>query len=73
MAADELAAIIAELESLSERLSDLALDALREAVAAGDSKRPDLERQTTRARNAIERAIAILSRRERAAVEESDA
>jgi hypothetical protein len=35
---------------------------LREAVAAGERGRPERERRITRARNALERAIAILER-----------
>jgi hypothetical protein len=48
------------LAGIAEELADLALDALREAVEAGESARPDLERRVTRARHQVERAIAAL-------------
>jgi hypothetical protein len=72
MADDELAEIVAELEHVSERLADLALNALREAVEAGEQSRPDLERRSTRARNAVERAISLLSRHDRDDPEDLD-
>jgi hypothetical protein len=52
--------ICAELAAINERLADLSMDALREAIGAGESKRPDLERRITRARHAVERAIGTL-------------
>ncbi|HLI15703.1 MAG TPA: hypothetical protein VKV23_06605 [Acidimicrobiales bacterium] len=60
MSEGELAAIVGELRALSERLDDVALDALRRAAEAGATARPPLERRVTRARHAIERAIALL-------------
>ena len=54
--------IIANLQSISEDLADKALDALKEAHRDGQSKRPELERQLTQARRAIEKAIGVLSR-----------
>ena len=63
MSGDEaLEPICAELRGLVERLDGLAFDALREAVAAGASGRPERERRIVRARNALERAISILER-----------
>jgi hypothetical protein len=59
--AGELEEIRAELAGLGERLASLGIDALREAIDAGETKRPDLERRITRARNAIERAASILA------------
>jgi hypothetical protein len=38
----------------------LALDLLREAVAAGERQRPDAERRLVRARNALARAQHLL-------------
>ncbi len=52
--------IAARLESISEELADLALDALREAVDRGDTGRPDRERTLSRARASVDRAAAIL-------------
>lgn len=59
--AEELDGIRGELESLAERLSDLAIEVLREAVAAGETRRPETERRVTRARHAVERAVGILA------------
>jgi hypothetical protein len=56
----ELDAVRADLASLAERLADLAYEELRRAVADGEGKRPELERRLTRARGAVERALAIL-------------
>jgi hypothetical protein len=67
MADEELAGIVAELEALRERLAEVGLDALREAVESGEQTRPDLERRASRARTLLERAIAILTSRDRAA------
>ncbi|MCU1495312.1 MAG: hypothetical protein JWO62_3076 [Acidimicrobiaceae bacterium] len=49
-----------ELEALAERLGDLAYEELRRAVEEGETKRPERERRLTRARNAVERAVALL-------------
>lgn len=48
------------LSSIAEELADMALDALREAVDRGETGRPDAERRLTRARAALERAVAML-------------
>lgn len=48
------------LSAIAEELSDRALDVLREAVARGETGRPAAERQITRARAAVERAVGIL-------------
>lgn len=73
--------IQARLEAISEELADLALDRLREALAAGADdeavtgndaagggrrRRPggpqaDEERRLTRARRAVDNAVAILA------------
>ena len=58
---DELEQIAAELATIGERLADVAMSVLREAISAGESRRPDLERRVTRARNAVERAVSILA------------
>jgi hypothetical protein len=58
---DELEEIREALASLAERLSDVAIETLREAVAGGETRRPELERRVTRARHAVERAAGILA------------
>jgi hypothetical protein len=60
-AAAELSAIGEELGRLAERLASIGMDALREAVTAGETRRPELERRVTRARHAVERAAGILA------------
>ena len=54
--------IVSNLQSVSEDLADKALDALKEAHRAGEAKRPELERQLTQARRAVEKAIGVLNR-----------
>jgi|HubBroStandDraft_1064217.scaffolds.fasta_scaffold10992_4 hypothetical protein len=60
---DELADLAAQLGDIAEVLADIAIDQLR---AATDPDDPDpkgaeaLERRVTRARRAVERAVAIL-------------
>ena len=57
---ERLSEIASELGAICERLDDIALEALREAVAAGATARPETERRIVRARNAIERARHLL-------------
>lgn len=52
--------IIDKLKAISEQLADKALDALKQAHAAGGSKRPEIERTLTQARRAVEKAISLL-------------
>lgn len=52
--------ICIELDRVRERLDDLAFDLLREAVREKADRRPELEKRVTRARRALERAIATL-------------
>lgn len=49
------------LEVIAEELADLALDRLREAVSAGAKTAPAEERRLTRARRAVEKAVALLA------------
>ena len=46
--------LIDKLKGISEQLADKALDALKQAHAAGESKRPEIERTLTQARRAVE-------------------
>jgi len=52
--------IIDQLKIISEQLGDRALSSLKQAHAAGESKRPELERTITQARRAVEKAISLL-------------
>jgi len=54
--------IIDQLKTISDQLADRALSVLKEAHAAGESKRPEEERTLTQARRAVEKAISLLSR-----------
>jgi hypothetical protein len=54
--------LIDKLKGVSEQLADKALDALKQAHAAGESKRPEIERTLTQARRAVEKAISLLIR-----------
>ena len=49
------------LEVVSEELADLAIVRLRESMDAGGTELPVDEKRLTRARRAVERAIAILA------------
>ena len=57
---DILEEICADLDRVRERLDDLAFDLLREAVREKADRRPELEKRVTRARRALERALATL-------------
>jgi hypothetical protein len=59
--AGEFQDIRARLEGIAEELADLAMDRLRESIDAGGRELPLDERRLTRARRAVERAVAILA------------
>jgi hypothetical protein len=58
--AGEFDEIRARLEAIAEELADLAIIRLRESIDAGGDELPVDERRLTRARRAVEKAIAIL-------------
>lgn len=60
MSDERIGEVTGELRAIVERLDEIAFDALREAVAEGQTTRPELERRVVRARNAIDRARRIL-------------
>lgn len=51
-----------QLQRISEEIADKALDVLKQAHRAGESKRPELERTLTQARRAVEKAVNLLGR-----------
>ena len=51
--------IRSRLDGIADEIADLALDALRAAVQAGD-KKSEQERKLTRARNAVQKAAHLL-------------
>ncbi len=58
--AGEFDEIRGRLESIAEELADLAIIRLRESIDAGGTELPVDERRLTRARRAVEKAVAIL-------------
>lgn len=59
--AGEFAEIRERLRVISEELADLALERLRESIDNGGVELPVDERRLTRARRAVEKAMAVLS------------
>jgi hypothetical protein len=59
--AGEFQDIRGRLEGIAEELADLALQRLRESIDAGGYELPVDERRLSRARRAVEKAVAILS------------
>ena len=55
-----IAAVRSEIAALIERIDEVALELLREAVAAGERERPPGERRLVRVRNALLRAMGTL-------------
>ena len=58
--AGEFDGVRLRLEAISEELADLAIVRLRESIDAGGKELPVDERRLTRARRAVEKAIAVL-------------
>jgi hypothetical protein len=58
--AGEFDDIRTRLEAISEELGDLAMERLRESIDAGGAELPVDERRLTRARRAVEKAVALL-------------
>jgi hypothetical protein len=58
--AGEFDQIRARLEAIAEELADLAIARLRDSIDAGGDELPVDERRLTRARRAVEKAVAIL-------------
>jgi hypothetical protein len=56
----DVADIRSRLQAIAEELADAGMDVLREAVAAGATKRPEADRHLGKARRAVERAITEL-------------
>ena len=62
---DRIERIVESLRAASEDLAEMSLDVLSEAVREGATRRPDSERMLTRARSAVDKAIALLESMER--------
>ena len=59
--AGEFDEIRVRLEGISEELADLAIVRLRESIDAGGTELPVDERRLTRARRAVDKAVALLT------------
>jgi len=58
---DRLAELRNELASISERLQDLSIDILREAVDRGETTRPAIDKTLAATRRAVDKAVRTLS------------
>jgi hypothetical protein len=56
----DLEALRERLEAIGEELADAAMEALRDALEAGQTGRPEKERKLTQARRAVEKAVHAL-------------
>ena len=55
-------ALADRLEAIVEELDEIAFDRLRVAAAEGQRARPDDDRELTKARRAVEKAVVVLRR-----------
>ena len=58
---DTVAEIAGELRRIAERLNDVSMAVLSEAIESGVSARPEIEKRISRARRTVERAAAQLA------------
>ena len=59
---DRLDELRADLTAISERLADLSIDILREAVDRGETTRPAIDKTLAAARRAVDKAVRTLDR-----------
>ncbi|MEM9562198.1 MAG: hypothetical protein AAGA93_06265 [Actinomycetota bacterium] len=57
---DRIDDIRSRLESIAEELTDVSVDLLREAVEAGETARPEMDKRLAQARRAVEKASRAL-------------
>lgn len=57
---NRIAEVQAKLESLTEELTDISVEVLREAVEAGQTVRPPIDKKLSQARRAVEKAARAL-------------
>jgi hypothetical protein len=55
-----VAELAERLRAVEEELGELIVDVLREAVAGGATRRPEIDARLTRARNAVSKAVRLL-------------
>ena len=56
----DLTGLAERLEAIVEELDEIAFDRLRMAAAEGRRTRPDEDRELTKARRAVEKAVGVL-------------
>jgi hypothetical protein len=56
----DISSLADRLEAIVEELDEIAFDRLRLAAADGQRDRPDDDRELTKARRAVEKAVAVL-------------
>lgn len=54
---NEIEMIISRLEEISERLNDVAMGIISDAIEQGQTARPPLEKRVSQARRAVDKAI----------------
>ena len=59
---DDIELITSQLEDIAERLNDVAMSIISEAIENGKTSRPAIEKQVSQARRAVEKAIQHLKR-----------
>ena len=57
---DQLDDIMSRLESIADELNDASMRVLSEAIEAGETSRPPLEKKISQARRAVEKALQHL-------------
>ena len=68
----DLTGLADRLEAIGEELDEIAFDRLRMAAADGQRTRPDEDRELTKARRAVEKAVSVLRGIDAAADADSD-
>ncbi len=59
---EQLEDIISRLETIAEELNDYSMRILSDAIEAGETSRPPLEKQVSKARRAVEKALQHLGK-----------
>ncbi len=57
---NDVASLADRLQAIVEELDEIAFDRLRLAAADGQRTRPDEDRELTKARRSVEKAVAVL-------------
>jgi hypothetical protein len=57
---DDIELITSQLEDIAERLNDVAMSIISEAIENGESSRPPIEKRVSQARRAVEKAVQHL-------------